>query len=55
MFHKNQDILSKTDYRNLSIPFAQISLSRPGHKFGPPYLKDIFQPRLATYSEWALN
>lgn len=55
IFTKNHNIPSKTDYRNLSIPLAQISLNRPGHKFGPPYLKEIFQPRLATYSEWTLN
>ena len=55
IFAKNHNIPSKTDYRNLSIPLAQISLNRPGHKFGPSYLKEIFQPRLATYSEWTLN
>ena len=55
IFTKNHHIPSKTDYRNLSISSAQISLNRPGHKFRNPYLKYIFQPRLANYSEWTLN
>ena len=50
IFPKNHKITSKIDYRNSSIPFVQISLNGPGHKFRTQQLKEIFQPTLTTYS-----